>query len=168
MREALKVESIDESEARVVIPEVVLLILGQLQHLVTLPLIALAILHLHHHEQDDRGDGGHPDQPDIDGVSSDEPRSFVGREDVGRDDAADVAEADLHGGIDAALVVAAHVVGQPDQDNWLCNVSTGHDDEKCRVSARNTHIGLCHEDDQANRADADAEDDEGKPVTHSV
>ena len=151
-----------------VIAEVVLLILGQLQHGVTLTLIALVVLRLHHHEQDGRGDSGHPDQPDVDAVSGDEPGSFIGREDVGRYDTTDVAEADLHGSIDAALVVAGHVVGQPDDDDGLCNVSAAHGDIKRRVFASNTHIGLCHEDDQANRADADAEDDEAKPVTHAV
>ena len=64
--------------------------------------------------------------------------------------------------------MAGHVVGQPDYDDGLCNVSAGHGDVKRRVFAGNAHIGLCHEDDQANCADADAEDDEAKPVTHAV
>lgn len=63
--------------------------------------------------------------------------------DVARNDAAEVTESDLHGCIDAALVVTAHIVAEPDQGNRLSDVTTSHDQIDGEVAAAYGDRPLC-------------------------
>ncbi len=92
-----------------------------------------------------------------------------GDEDVAGDDAAGVAEADLQGGGDGALVVAGDVVGEPGEGDGLGDVGAGGDEVEGGVAGGDGDGALGREQQGvAGGGDEQAGEREGVAVAERV
>lgn len=115
-----------------------------------------------------RGSDAKPDETEPDAVPDEVPRRLLRQEDVGRHEPGAVADGELDGGADAALVVAAEVVVEPDDRDGLREPAPAAHEVEGEVARSDRDKGRREQDRVADRREAAAEEDEAEAVPPAV
>ncbi len=136
--------------------------------MITIAILSLFVFYVQPNQKCRRGQPADPQQCQGSPVASQIQRGFLGDKYVARDDSAGIAKSDLHRGADASLVMSAHVVGYPDQNDWLSDVSPGYDQVEGKVLRRQRYMFLGEQDPVADCAYENSTHDEGITMTDMI
>lgn len=135
-----------------------------------IPFASITLLVLHHDTQQQHHTRRrtHPQQTQTRAIANCVMRRLISDEDVTRDDAAAVTEANHHGARDGALVMARHVVLDPGERHGLTDVAAADDDEDSEVAHADCDGVLAEQDDVSNRCNTDPQNTETEPMARAV
>lgn len=151
-----------------IITQILQFLAGKVQSIIALAAVPLRVFALQPEEEGGGRQAAEQEQGQRDGEAGGIQRGFAGDEDVAGDDAAAVADADLHGGADAAFVVAAQVVAEPDQGDGLGDAGSREDEVEGEVFDVFGDVVLAEEDAVSGCGDEHSEHDEGEAVADTV
>ena len=151
------------------IPQILLLLFSQpLKSVVPTTLLPKTVLRDQERKERDATEATEPNEtqaePEAEVISG----RLILEVDVRGDDTTDVADTDLHGRTDAALVVTAKLVGKPGKNDGLGDVAATGDGEDGEIACAYRDVVHVQQDGVADCGEAAANDRESETVFQGV
>lgn len=151
-----------------IVSNIIQLILRQLQKVISLSAISLFVLSSEAEEKDSTDDTTEQEKPERSPIASQVSRCLTCDKDVTSHDASAITKSNLNSTAKGAFVVTAHVIGQPDYEDWLNHYSPCDDEGDSQVFDTYRQATLTEKNYVSDCRNGDAENGKTVAVAETV